>query len=218
MDTEVLVENRIVDGQKLIRELIRSGFDVSVAFWVRLSESEIWVLYIGSKSLSPDRLGDAYGPLYSCLNRIPNVTITLSDIHVIPVSSPVAKAAIALRDRNRKRDPARYDGKRLGDLDIEEAWIYPEPLPWPMRQDASGRWQVLISEADDVWLDCASEDDARTIAGAPVLEHQVLARAESGPEFADELRKTADVMARYRLGFGSRFLRWGAEQAEEVRP
>ncbi len=73
---------------------------------------------------------------------------------------------------------------------------------------------MLISEADDVWLDCESEEDARAIAAAPVLEYQVLGRAESGPQFAAELRKTAEAMAKYRMGFGSRFLRWGAETAE----
>jgi hypothetical protein len=218
VDTEVLVENRIVDGQKLIRELVQSGFDVTVAFWVRLGDSEVWILYISSKSVSPERLGEAYGPLYTCLSRIPDASMGLSEIHVIPVSDFTAKAAIALRDRNQKREPARYEGKRLGNLDIEEAWIYPERFPWPVRVGPTGRWQVLISEADGAWLDCDSEEDARAIAAAPVLERQVLAEAESGAQFAAELRHTAEVMARYRLGFGSRFFRWGAEQAEEVRP
>jgi hypothetical protein len=148
------------------------------------------------------------------LSRLPEASMGLSETHVIPVSDPVAKAAIAVRDRNGKRSPARYDGRRLGDLDIEEAWMYPQPLPWPMRQVPEGRWQVLLSDADDVWLECESEDDARAIAAVTVLEHQILARAESGPEFAAELRKTADVMARYRLGFGSRLFRWGAEESE----
>ena len=164
MDTELLVENRIVDGQKLVRELVRSGFDVTVAFWVLPSESETWFLYIGSKSVSPDKPGGAYGVLYACLSRVPEASMGLSEIHVVPVSDPIARAAIAVRDRNGKRNPARYDGKRLGDLDIEEAWIYPKPLPWQVRQDADGHWQVLISEPDDVWLDCASEEDARALS------------------------------------------------------
>jgi hypothetical protein len=215
VDTEILVESRIVDGQKLIRELSRSGFEVSVAFWVRLSESEVWILYIGSRSVSPDKPGEEYATLYTCLNRIPEVSIGLSEIYVIPFSDPIARAAIAIRDCNRKRNPARYEGKRLGNLDIEEAWIYPEPLPWSVRQDPTGRWQVLLSEAENLWLDCQSEEEARVIAAAPVLEHQVLSQAASGPKFAAELRKTAELMAKYRLGFGSRFFRWGAEEAEK---
>jgi len=187
MDTEILVENRIVDGQKLIRELSRSGFDVSVAFWVRLSESDVWILYIGSRSISPDKPGEEYTILYSCLNHVPDVSIGLSEIYVIPFSDPIARAAIAIRDRNRKRIPARYEGKRLGNLDIEEAWIYPERFPWLVRFGPNGHWQVLVSEAEDLWLDCQSEEEARAIAAAPVLEHQVL----------------------------SQFFQWGAEEAEK---
>jgi hypothetical protein len=218
MDTEVLVENRIIDGQKFIRELIRAGFDVTVAFWVRPSQSETWILYLASKSYL-EKARESAKMLYDCLNKVPNASLGgLSEIRIVPVSDPIAKAAMALRDRNQKRTPARYEGQRLDGLEIEEAWIYPQPLPWPVRQLPTGRWQVLVSEADDIWLDCESEEDARTIAAAPVLEHQVLAQAESGPGFAAELRKTADVMARYRLGFGSRFFSWGAQQATGSQP
>jgi hypothetical protein len=53
MDTELLVDNRIEDGQKLLAELLKAGFDVNVAFWVRTSEEGLWFLYIGSTSVEP---------------------------------------------------------------------------------------------------------------------------------------------------------------------
>src|SRR5262249_54207691 len=37
--------------------------------------------------------------------------------------------ALALRERNLARLPVRYRGKRLGDLPIEEAYIYPKTGP-----------------------------------------------------------------------------------------
>ena len=39
MDYELLVENQIEDGRALLSGLVDDGFDVSVAFWVRTSES-----------------------------------------------------------------------------------------------------------------------------------------------------------------------------------
>ncbi len=215
MDSELLVDPPLEDGRKLIAELRRDGFDVTVAFWVRTTEEGLWHLYIGSNSVGAERLGDAYSIVYACLRRMPNSSISLHQINLVHPTNSIALDAIAVRDQNPGRTATHYEGKRLGNLAIEEAYIYPLPFPWAVRQGPNGQWQVLISEADDIWLDCESEEDARAIAAAPVLQYQALARAESGPQFAAELRKTADVMEKYRMGFGSRFFR---RRAEEVRP
>ena len=57
MDTELLVENRIDDGQRLLIELVRDGFDVSAAAWLKTSEEGLWFLYIGSKSVDASENG-----------------------------------------------------------------------------------------------------------------------------------------------------------------
>lgn len=125
MDTELLVDNRIEDGQKLIAELVIAGFDVSVAFWVKTSEEGLWFLYIGSTSLEPSKVGDAYRTLYACLSKIPNAWIGMSEVKLIQASNPIAKDAIAARDRQPSRLPVRFQGSRLGNVSIEEAYIYP---------------------------------------------------------------------------------------------
>jgi len=116
-----------------------------------------------------------------------------------------------LRDRFFNRNPARYQGKRLSTLATEELVIYPPRLPLQVRE-REGQWEVLISEPDDLWLKCDSEDDARAIAAARVLEHEALARLRADPQFAAELEKTADVMEKHRMGFGARFLRRRAQE------
>lgn len=125
MDTELLVDNRIEDGQKLLLEMVIAGFDVSVAFWVKTAEEGLWFLYIGSTSVEPSKIGDAYRTLYSCLSRIPNSCIDMSYVQLIQVSDPIAKDAMAARDRQPGRLPVRFRGKRLGNLSIEEGFIYP---------------------------------------------------------------------------------------------
>jgi hypothetical protein len=125
MDTELLVENRIEDGQKLVTELVVAGFDVSVAAWVKTGEEGLWSLYIGSTSAESSRIGDAYRTLYACLSKIPDPWVDMSEVQLIEASNPIAKDAMAARDRQPGRLPLRFQGKRLGNLSIEEAYIYP---------------------------------------------------------------------------------------------
>ena len=51
MDTELLVDERFGDAEKLIKQLDQDGFGVSVAVWVRPRESRMWTLYIGTTQL-----------------------------------------------------------------------------------------------------------------------------------------------------------------------
>jgi hypothetical protein len=125
MDTELLVDKQIEDGQTIVTELVNAGFDVSVAFWVKTSEEGLWFLYIGSTSVEASKIGDAYRTLYSCLSKIPDPCVSMSEVKLIQASNPIAKGAIAARDRQPGRLPVRIKGKHLGSLSIEEAYIYP---------------------------------------------------------------------------------------------
>src|SRR6185312_17372515 len=116
MDTELLVENRIEDGQKLVTELVVAGFDVTVAFWIKTFEEGLWFLYIGSTSVEPSKIGDAYRTLYACLSRIPGPWVDMSQVMLIEAGNPIAKDAMAARDRQPGRLPVRFHGKRLGNL------------------------------------------------------------------------------------------------------
>jgi hypothetical protein len=216
MDTDVLVENKIDDGESLIRQLIREQFGVEVAFWVKISEEGLWQLWIASPAVDPGNLGEALRKVYAALTNMPDCSVSASEIKLLIDTDPIAREAAALRDRYPRRDPRRYKAKRLGKLAIEELWIYPRRFPLKVRELPDGTWQVLISERDDVWLTCDSEEDARAIAAAPVLEYEALARVKSGPQFAAELEKTADALAKYRMSFGSRFLRRRAQEVRET--
>ncbi len=88
-----------------------------------------------------------------------------------------------------------------------------KPNPFPVRKVGDNHWEVLIVPKN-TWLPCASEADACAIAKAPILKHQCLAEERSDADFADELEKTAEVLARYDIGFEAHFLRL---RAEEIR-
>ncbi|MCH8879948.1 MAG: hypothetical protein IID34_08705 [Planctomycetes bacterium] len=88
-----------------------------------------------------------------------------------------------------------------------------KPSPFPVRKVGDNHWEVLIVPKN-TWLPCAGEADACAIAKAPLLKHQCLAEERSDPDFADQLEKTAEVLARHDIGFEAHFLRL---RAEEIR-
>ena len=125
MDMELLVDDQIEDGRKLIARLIGDSFDVTVAFWAKTSEDGSWFLYIGSATVTSGNIGGEYQRAYDSLVRIQDASITISEIKLVAVTNPIARDAIAVRDRHPARIPIQYRGKRLGNLSIEEAYIYP---------------------------------------------------------------------------------------------
>jgi hypothetical protein len=129
VDQELLVDNRFADGEKLLAALARAGFDVAVAFWVLTTEDHVWLLYIASDAVDPASVGDAYRLIYTSLTQIPHASVSLSDVKVVHPSNPIARDAIAWRNRNPARLPVPYHGKNLGDVPIEEAYIYPKIGP-----------------------------------------------------------------------------------------
>jgi hypothetical protein len=128
VDKEILVETQIIDGERLVKELVRDGFDVTVAFWAQSSEESLWYLYISAPWVDPEKIGEAYIPVFDRLSRIPDPSFGISEVRLIPASSPIARAAVGVRDRFPGGTPARFHGKRLGNLSIEEAYIYPAAL------------------------------------------------------------------------------------------
>jgi hypothetical protein len=130
MDTEVLVENRIPDGWKLLADLIRDGFDVTVAFWAKTGEGGLWFLYIGSSAVDGGQFGDALWRVYCCLRTIRGSCITPSDIKLIHRADQAATDAAAIRDRYAANRVITYrppEG-RLGGLSTDEVCIYPRIL------------------------------------------------------------------------------------------
>jgi len=87
-----------------------------------------------------------------------------------------------------------------------------KPEQLPVHKVGDRAWEVRIIPNAQGLL-CESEDDARLVAAAPMYEYESLERTRVGSEFADELDRLATVLAKYRIGFGSRFFRRRAEEA-----
>jgi hypothetical protein len=87
-----------------------------------------------------------------------------------------------------------------------------QPSRFPVRHVEGRGWEVLIAGREN-WLSCRNDEDARTLSNASMLEVDVLEGRRRGEEFAAKLERLADMLERYRMGFGSRFFRSSARDA-----
>jgi hypothetical protein len=127
MATDLLVDSRVDDGEAIVDQLMRDNFQVTVAFWVKPGEDARWHLYIASPMVNAEKPGQAYPALYASLSKIPNSSVQLSEIKLVNDANPIARDAIMLRRQYPGMMPNKFPGKCLGDVPIEEAYVYPLP-------------------------------------------------------------------------------------------
>ncbi|HWY88832.1 MAG TPA: hypothetical protein VNX28_19120 [Gemmataceae bacterium] len=125
MDTEMLVDKRIYDGERLIKALAEKGVDVGIAFWLKMSDDGKWVLFLALPSVGAKGLAAAYSDVYKVLAAMEGIWIEMADIKVLALDDPVAKYVMSLRDRHRGQYALQLKSHRFPNLDAEEAYIYP---------------------------------------------------------------------------------------------
>jgi hypothetical protein len=123
-----LVEMQIKDGQRLIDRLADEGIPVSAAAWVKESEGGYWYLYLVTP-LVPKEGGRkaAYGRVGPVIRAMQKEGgwIDPDEVKVISPHDPIAKDIVAQQHGRRLGVPIRYQGSRLGELAVDEAYIYP---------------------------------------------------------------------------------------------
>jgi hypothetical protein len=140
MDSNTLVDFQINAGERLIVQLLRDGFKVEAAFWLKTAEEGIWFLYIASPIVEEKGLAGAYRVLQLSHQRLQGIPLSLSDIKLVGKDNPITRDVLAILARFPGVMATRFGGKQLGDVSIEEAYIYPAFLfsaqgSGPMTQD-----------------------------------------------------------------------------------
>src|SRR4051794_24186789 len=127
MVTDVLVDEKLEDGLKVVAEMAKEGYPASVAFWLKAAPDESWRLYLSSPAIEPGKVGNAFVTLYHCIERLPNSSVALSDVKLLYDGERIVKEAAAARDKGPRRYlPVRLRGGTLGTLAVDEAYIYPQ--------------------------------------------------------------------------------------------
>lgn len=124
MDQATLVDHQIDDVPKLIDQLKRDNFDVKAAFWLYTSEADQWFLYLVSDVVAQQGITEAYIAVYKAMKRLTDLWIDPFEVKLVDPGDPVAKAVINFLSKQHARLPARVRRTNLGDVYIENAYIY----------------------------------------------------------------------------------------------
>ncbi|HEV3004794.1 MAG TPA: hypothetical protein VGX78_10050 [Pirellulales bacterium] len=128
MAEATLVENQIEDGQRLVEELSRAGFDVRAACWVKACDDDRWYLYIASKAVDDKGPTAAYCEVHLAMRHLPASKIGPFDVKVIGATHSIL-GVLELQRRFPTQIPVWFHGLRLGDVAIDEAYIYAPVQP-----------------------------------------------------------------------------------------
>lgn len=127
MDNGPLVNEEIEAGAKLIHEF-NKNWPVKAAFWLKMSDEEYRYLYISSNEITAD-LGAAYGEVLRLANDIRSPYFDPFRVKLIDADHPLAEAAAEFNDRFPDRRQNRLGGSLFGGVSVDDAYIYPSPLP-----------------------------------------------------------------------------------------
>jgi hypothetical protein len=128
MDSVLLVENQIDDGQKLLERLRYEKVPVRAACWMKPLDEDRWTLCISTALVEDKGLAAAYSAVYRVLRSLDNVWITDSDIRLVGEKHPITAELLDILQRYPGKSPTRSRRTSLGGLPTEEVYVYP-PTP-----------------------------------------------------------------------------------------
>jgi hypothetical protein len=129
-----LVDMQIKEGQRLIDRLAREEVVVTAAAWVKETESGDWYLYLATPLVGEGGgKRTAYRRVNEAIRELQEEGFGMDPFakKVIAPNDPIAKDLLAHRRGRPGGPPTPFGGGRLGDLPVEEAYIYPLSDPRP---------------------------------------------------------------------------------------
>jgi hypothetical protein len=123
-----LVGMQIDDGARIVERLRETGFDVAAAWWMKASEEGLWFLYIGSKEVEEKGILDGYRAVLAVIGGLGQLWVDRFEVKLVGAENPITKDVVGILNRYHGRTPTRYGGGRLGNVSIEEAYLYPQPV------------------------------------------------------------------------------------------
>jgi hypothetical protein len=141
MDKDTVVSQLTDDGKRLMDALAKEGFDVQVALWAEPTDEGKWFLYLASQMVDDKGPAAAYRLVHGVLRKMSNVLIDPFEIRVVGLKDSLTEAVLAEikpkvpNSPYAVRNPPLYQGMTyfkgitLGGVSMDEAYIYPLPLP-----------------------------------------------------------------------------------------
>jgi hypothetical protein len=130
MAQATLLDMHIKEGQRLLDRLAEERVAVTAAAWVNETETGDWYLYLATPLVTDDGgTRQAYRRVNEVIRELEKEGFGMDLIakKVIGVHDPIAAGLVANRTSRPGGPPTPFRGARLGDLAVEEAFIYPRP-------------------------------------------------------------------------------------------
>ena len=130
MDQKSLVIGQIDLGRSIMEACIEEGIDVAAALWIRPSEDGNWYFYVATKLFEEQGAFMAIKAVLVALRKknLFDLFDPLVDLKVIGARNPITLDVLEIMRKFEMSLATRYRGNHLGQIAIEEAYLYPTPL------------------------------------------------------------------------------------------
>jgi len=125
MDKTELVNEQIDAGSEFI-EAFSKYEPINVAFWLNPADSEVWHLYIASKSINDNNLDIAYGEVLRLVGSGRTMWLDAFQIRLLNSDDPLAVKAIEIR--GQYPGGTRYNGSSIAGVAINAVYLYPKDM------------------------------------------------------------------------------------------
>lgn len=137
-----LVVNELIEcGERLIAALAATGFDVRVAFWAKPTEDGEWFLFLASPMVDDQGPTAAYRLVHGVMRSMDDPWIEPLEVKVVGVRDSLAKDALKLMRRRSPADPGAvgtrkpfpgmtwFGGSTLAGIEFDGGCVYPPSTP-----------------------------------------------------------------------------------------
>lgn len=128
MDQRALVIPQIDAGARLVNEFDQYA-PVRAAFWLKAKDEGEWYLYLASDQIDDTNFDLAYGEVLRLTGSEPTPWLDPFQVKVISAHDRLAQAVLAILAGYPGKTAARYHGRELAGIPVDEVYIYPTPAP-----------------------------------------------------------------------------------------
>jgi hypothetical protein len=127
MDQGSLVNEQIEAGAKVAAEFDKYA-PLAAAFWAKDIEYKDWYLYLASEQINSTNFDLAYGEVVRIFGDKKRPGMDIFQIKVAGLDNPLVKGVCDLQRAYPNVAGSHLWTRRLGEVMVEDAYIYPLPV------------------------------------------------------------------------------------------
>jgi len=129
--TLVIDEGEKDAGTDLI-DRISETWPVKLAFWLKPADSGQWFLYIAAEGIDDSNVDRGYKEVLRRVKEMRTPYFDPFQVKLIQGDDPLARAVMEVHQRYPGSLAINYNGRNLGGMSIEGAYLYPLPNTSPV--------------------------------------------------------------------------------------